>query len=697
MDSAPGVDPTFRIDFQMKRLIYILILAIGQCCAQTEEVEFQLESLANEQSSDESSFEWIQNLEYFKEHPLSLNSKQRQKLSLLQILSPQQIGDLEQHIYLHGELLNFYELQVLPSWDVETIEKLRPYVQLKESSDGVDLNAKMWKEGQGYLLSRLNWITPLKTGYTGDSSAYRGGPLKNLNQLRYTYYNRLRVGFTLEKDPGEKMEWTKSTRGFDFVAGYLQYDRGKILDQIVIGDYQLQWGQGLIMWQGNSFGKTSDPGLSSRNSNSLRPYTSADELSNSRGVSSVFKWGKIAVHAHLSSKKRDALVSNGQATSWTQNGLHRTYSEQSKKKQLTENHGGLRMGYSAKTIALHLNAIHYNYSANLSKSIDLYQGTFQSLRSTSQVSLDYKKGWGNFYFFGDIGLTDFQYRGQMHGVMVAIGDQVSLSYILREFQNGFYTPYGNSLGRITDYSAEKGSYLVGSFKLTSKIKLSAYADFYRVDWLRFLVHAPNVGADYFLQLEWKPVKTSSFIIRYRDRIKQANSRNEEQDGIKELESVIQKWLRIQSQFEISEGFILRTRWEMTQTSRLSNNPEKGQLLYQDFIFKPRYKKWSINARYALFSIDSYDSRIYAYESSALYVYSVPTYYYQGARMYLIIKFGLRMHLDFWIRYARTSYFNIDEISSGNELIQGNKKHEFLLQGRWKLSYSKSKWKAERKL
>jgi hypothetical protein len=86
---------------------------------QTEEIENQLEMNAMENSVDEeSNMEWLLNLEYYTKHPIVLVKKNLPILANLNLLSPIQIKDLEDHLDLHGKLLNLYELQVLPSWNL---------------------------------------------------------------------------------------------------------------------------------------------------------------------------------------------------------------------------------------------------------------------------------------------------------------------------------------------------------------------------------------------------------------------------------------------------------------------------------------------------------------------------------------------------------------------------------------------------
>ena len=110
--------------------------------------------------------------------------------------------------------------------------------------------------------------------------------------------------------------------------------------------------------------------------------------------------------------------------------------------------------------------------------------------------------------------------------------------------------------------------------------------------------------------------------------------------------------------------------------------ETGTLILQDFIFKPPMKKISLNARFALFDTDSYNSRIYSYENDVLYFYRIPAYFNRGARIYFTGRCKIKKGIDLWIRWSRWSYRNIDQISSGLNEIQGNTKSEIRAQLRF---------------
>ena len=118
--------------------------------------------------------------------------------------------------------------------------------------------------------------------------------------------------------------------------------------------------------------------------------------------------------------------------------------------------------------------------------------------------------------------------------------------------------------------------------------------------------------------------------------------------------------------------------------RMSKEPEDGMILTQDVIFKPKSSPISVSLRYALYDTDSYDTRIYTYENNALYVFSVPSYYYRGSRGYVLVRYKFLRRFDLWFRYGVSIFANRSSIGSGAEEIMGNTKTDITVQLRIKL-------------
>ena len=142
---------------------------------------------------------------------------------------------------------------------------------------------------------------------------------------------------------------------------------------------------------------------------------------------------------------------------------------------------------------------------------------------------------------------------------------------------------------------------------------------------RYGVDSPSYGHEILLQPVYRPSKTFEIYGRFRQQMRQKNSRDS--DGtVTEIEDVMQRNYRLNMSCVLNEFISLKTRLEYVTVHRASNTPEKGMMFSQDLIFKPKSSPFDVSLRFALFDTDSYDTRIYTFESNALYVFAVPAYY-----------------------------------------------------------------------
>jgi hypothetical protein len=136
--------------------------------------------------------------------------------------------------------------------------------------------------------------------------------------------------------------------------------------------------------------------------------------------------------------------------------------------------------------------------------------------------------------------------------------------------------------------------------------------------------------------------------------------------------------RVQFNTSIMRRVSLRTRWELSEYKSEVNSTTYGSVVYQDVTWTAKRMPLSLSARFALFDTDSWDTRIYAYESDVLYSFSVPAYYSQGTRVYLMVKYELFNRVDVWLRWAQTYYSKMEELGSGYDLISGSTRSDVKL-------------------
>ena len=131
--------------------------------------------------------------------------------------------------------------------------------------------------------------TPDKKGNL--PARYLGSPGQWYARYRYSRPRAFSIGLTVEQDPGEQMGWQPSARryGIDYVSFHAQVqNRGKWRN-LLIGDYQLQIGQGLVLSAGFVLGKSAETVQTVRRPTlGARPFTSLTEYGYFRGATATY-------------------------------------------------------------------------------------------------------------------------------------------------------------------------------------------------------------------------------------------------------------------------------------------------------------------------------------------------------------------------------------------------------------------------
>jgi hypothetical protein len=662
-----------------------------------QRIEYVLEQSGNEEI-DASYLTDILNQYY--NSPLNLNEADKEALSALNLLSEFQINAFFAHRKVHGKLMSIYELQVIPFWDLQTIQLILPFVVVDDKLSNPKLSVKqILKYGTSETYMRFQTGLEQKAGYRSTLDTlgqavkyYQGNAHKYYLKSRFTYRNNLSIGLAAEKDAGETFGGKYNPYGFDFYTAHLYVSAGKYLKAVALGDFHVQIGQGLNCWSGFGMGKSVDGMTVKKATVLLRPNTSVDEQRFLRGAGVHLNYKAWQMLLFASYKKVDGAISidsNDLNTPFSamvyDDGFHRTLNEINRKNKLKELISGVYLKYDQNNLSFGLASVYQQYNQALGISNDLYQSNDFKGKYIYSNSIDFSYQWRNILLFGEssFALQDDENKNRiksahLYGFMIALNKHVNTSLVYRNYAPGYHTFYNQALKESYQNQNEKGFLLNFSAQLPFHLKYNFQLDLFEFPWLKYQVNNGSKGYELMQQLSYKPNKKLELYLRYRMQQKEKNTRADEKT-IVYLEPILQHNIRLHLQYQISEFFQLRSRVEYTLVKRPSNSDEKGILLFQDFIYKPKKWPFDVTLRYLFFDTDSYDSRIYAYESNMPTVYSVPSFYGQGSKFYLMINYTFLKHFDLWLRYGMTRYQKVSQISSGAEAIDGSLRSDISLQ------------------
>ena len=683
-------------------ILFVVAISLGSNAQEKEEtIKTRIEFISEQLETEEIDLtDVIAQLNYHFDHPLNLNGANEEELRSLGLLTDIQVNNLLLHIASFGKLISIYELQSLTYWDLETIRLVEPFVRVDDRLDQLSITPKeILKYGKFEAYFRYQSIVEDKAGYedvpdsvlNSSNSYYHGNPDRYYSRLRYSYRTNLSAGITAEKDPGEAFFGEKQPKGFDFYSAHAYFKGGKYLRSVAIGDYQVQVGQGLNLWTGYAFGKTADVTNVKRSANPIKPYTSVDENRFLRGAAVDLGYENWVLTVFGSRKGVDATIIEDSlveeqrfSSSLNLSGFHRTNSEIARKRSLIETIAGGNVRYETRGFSAGIAMIHQQYDQPLIKDTLPYN-LFDFRGDLAQnVSANYNWIKRNFNFFGE---SSYQVQSasfaHLHGVLFSVDHRASMAIVYRNYDKSYHSFYNAGLAEASRTQNEKGLYAGLKFRLSRSFTVNSYVDVFQFPWMRFQVDAPSKGNEIMIQPSYKPRRSFEIYARFRQQTRQKNSRISD-GSITELEDVVQRNYRINLNYQITESIRLKSRIEYVTINRLSTEQEDGIVISQDILYKPKNFPVDLSVRYVLFDTDSYDSRIYTYENNALYVFSVPSYYYTGSRAYALIRYQFLRRFDLWVRYGVSIFDNRSSIGSGSEEIQGNKRTDLTVQLRVKI-------------
>ncbi len=691
----------------------------------------QVERLAEDSEEDADFEELLENYIFFSENPVNLNSDEVIRLVELHLLSVFQYEELQKYRRYYGDFIFLDELEMVEGFDEQTVAIIRPVVCIgqDQSKDKITLN-KIARYGKHKVVGRYEQILEQQQGYLpfDDSTLlakpnlrYLGSPQKYLLKYTYNYRNKIRAGFTLEKDAGEMFFTDKVSdtiqallgsnykRGFDFAGFHLYAKDLGIVKAAVLGDYQLAFGQGLTLWSGMSFGKAGAGSNVMKQGRGLTPKASACEYAFMRGAAVTFGRAPFSGTVFYSNRLIDANVSVADSlneaelvSSLQETGYHRTIGELQDRHAIRQQIIGGHLAYAIAHFEVGYTAHHTWLSVPLKLRPSHYnQFYFQGQRLTNQ-GIDFKYVKGKYALFGEVAMsynpdtTALQNFGSTRqqqaqsasfagliGMTVKPAGYLNFTVLYRNYDKAYQNLLGNAFGEGSRNQGQRGIYLGVEAAPAPYWNLLAYVDQFQFTWLTSQVNAPSRGHDYYLRISHSFSKRANAFLQLRSKTKMKNST----DGMVFTHYPIlytKNAIRFNINYAIGRDFQCSNKAEYAHYRNDDGSNEHGYFLCQDIAYKPEDKPYSLTLRYAIFDAKDYNARIYTYENDVLYSFSVPALYGKGMRIYLLGKVKPFNALTLYARIGRTIYSDRDMIGSGLTLIEGNHKTDLKVEAIWKL-------------
>lgn len=647
-------------------IVLVAVFAPLACLSQVTsdpqgELSMLAEDLVGTPDDDESFESAYEGLVQMISRPINLNQASIETLLSFGVLSVQQAKNIVDYRSKNGAFLSFYELQAVHELPMEVIARLRPFVTINDRDAAIDhtLVKRLIKESNNYFLMRIS-----RAWNEGDDSpSYTGSPEHMLVRFRSQRPGDFSVGFNTEKDAGEPVGWKRNYYGFDRWSFHAQLQNKGIIKNVVIGDFQAQFGQGLAM--GGAFG----PGKGAETITTMRrvnigivPYTSAYESGNMRGLGlSLALPKKIEASILLSSVRRDASIESDRdrttASAMQRSGLHRTTTEIEGKGRLNEKQWGCVLQRRSGPLELGVMCTQsvFGYPI-LPNPMPYNQFAF---RGTSLLQTGFFFGYtaARISTFGEYVKELGHGEGWVAGALGSVTRRLDIALLIRKYDPDFHPRFSNAISENSSPSNETGVYMGWRYQFNRKVTVTAYLDLFTFPWLRYRAYAPSAGYEWLFRLSYQPTRSMLFFLQAREETKMRNAAVGQATYDQAAGTKNNYWVHAEA--GLRDHIRFRTK---LQFSRFAENGTvtRGVCLSQDL--RVGWKQWEVVARYALFDTDDYDNRLYTYENDVLFAYAMPAYNGTGIRKMLMTRINLTRHITVWARYAETMTTSPEDIS-----------------------------------
>ena len=586
----------------------------------------------------------LEDLSGFLEKPINLNTATLDQLLRFPLILPNQALLIEIHRRKYGNFLHLAELQVL-GFSPDQINAIQPFVS-------IDIEPKtQWRD----LVKNLpqgdaEWITTIKQKYPNDKNpAYIGNMLSQNIRMRYSKPGFYSFGISADKDAGEKY-WNK---GPDFFTGHAAfYNIGKI-KHIILGDYLLSVGQGLLMGSGIGMGKSAMVLNIKRTAPELKPYRGVNEYFFQRGIATQIQFKKWDVLFAVSKNKTDVTLTDTNGfgeiyfSSVDLDGYHRTQKEIANKHNNLQTMAGGWIGRRNKRGHWGIGGNYTHTEKSLQASKDLYKFYYPSGNNLNFLNFYQSHTIGRIHAFSEwVWCSTNRTTGMIAGILTALGKNIDLSILYRNYAPGFVSRYNTAFGNSNQN--EKGLYTGIQWKFSRKLVLNHYTDFWVNPWLGYRIYGIGRGTDMLWQLEYSPVKKSHFYIRFRSQNKPASA--DVQQPYKTITTNQIQTVRIHFEVPINKNAEFQMRGESNKAHFGNQNYLANLTFFQFATIIPKTRS-QISARYNLFDVPWYYARIFAFESQLMYDFGTMAFYGKGQSLYILLHQKINKHWKTGIRYA----------------------------------------------
>ncbi len=575
-----------------------IFIFFGLCVAvatfgQDIRIEDVLEDIFNHLSEDgDLAYEDIEEeLLSIAENPLDLNEVTGEDLSRLMFLSDEQIDAILMHQYKYG-FREVYELQLIDCLKDYEIRNLLPFVEVK--GDRLEIKGKdlYFREVFHYAKHEMTLRVDAR-----NMEDFVGDPMYGKLRYRFNYQNRVQAGVTIDRATG--VPWEKINYG-----GYIQLKDVGPMKTIVAGNYQANFGYGLVVGSPFKRGKSAYIQSTATTDEGLKKFSSVGDSYNyfhGVGATARVKWADLSAFYSLRQGKEDAwnhVVGANATARWRK----------------------LKVGMTG------VETIEVKCTPKIGRFFGDPAGERREARGAMGANVRYN--WGKVDVWGEVAASHTEHWGwgTIMGVRVNPISDLNLLAIYRYYSPEYDNIYANALSSKTRMYNEHGGYLGVEYNRLRSWQLSLFGDVWKE------------GYETMAQADFLSPKDYTMHMRLRAKRKnEIDTYSVRWNGVWELG----EW-KLKTQVDANMVYA-KEKWSY------------GFSVFQDVEYRFVKVPIVLQFRAQAFDAREWNNRVYMYENDVLYAYSIPFVYGLGGRFWLNARYKINDTFALYLRVSETVY------------------------------------------
>ena len=630
----------------MKRTLLFCLCVLSSLLATgpllTAECQQEYEDLLEADGETADQSELLERIAELTENPIDLNTASLAQLQRIPWLTALQAQQLIRRREEYGRFRSVSGLLDVPGVDEGLLSRIAPFVRVGPRIPLPPLSLRH--------RSRITHGTS-SDDIEGDAFLFRE---KVYTRHELTVADRLAIGILTEKDADEE-------RFDDHTVYSIALDGYRVFDRILIGNYRLDFGQGLVLGAySGAFKGASFPASQRKREHGLRAYTSTSEVGPFFGLACSGSVKGIDFSFFGSRADVDATLNeDGTVSSVYESGLHRTETEQLKKDAVEEQlYGGHISCGPGDWGSVGATFYRSRYDRTFDpKDVERKHYAFRG-RTNSVGGLNADLSYRRLNLYGEVAKAEGAGAGLMVGAIVAVAG-IEVDTLVREYARDFYNLHNYAFAENPDETQNESGALLGLVYTPSRrTRLRAYFDRVRNPWRRYYEQMPPSREEFWSQMEHRIAQRLLTTLRVRVRTKETSETVAE--GVRKNTRRRQVNVRGQIDWDVLRRGRIRGRLERiwVRYPALSTD-EAGWLAFGDLRLAP-LKSITLDNRLIFFRTDSYDSRLYEYENDLPGLMTNVGLYGEGVRWYALARGRVLGKVRVSLKYSITHLYEAEK-------------------------------------